>query len=106
MNEEKLITNRKELIELVKDYQKGEVDYETFCYWYGALASQRITGHEVFSNLKDTEVAPVLKVSLDADVAADAQEILENMRLDLDLAINLFLDQVVKQERLPFIISF
>ncbi|MDT2661148.1 hypothetical protein P7E02_14835 [Enterococcus hulanensis] len=105
MNEEKDTKTGKQLTALVKDYQKGEVDHETFCYWYGALASQHITGREILSHLDDEESTPSFKVSVDSGVAAEAQEILEDMRLNLELGINLFLDQVVKQERLPFIIG-
>lgn len=38
----------------------------------------------------------------DAKLKEDATKVLANMQLDLTTAFNLFLDQVVKQNKLPF----
>lgn len=46
-----------------------------------------------------------ISIRTDAKLKEDATKVLSNMQLDLTTAFNLFLDQVVKQNKLPFEIT-
>lgn len=41
-------------------------------------------------------------ISLDADIKAKAQELFADLGLDLSTAVNMFLRQSVREERIPF----
>ena len=44
-------------------------------------------------------------ISLDADVKAKAQELFADFGLDLSTAINIFLRQSIRENRIPFVIQ-
>lgn len=46
-----------------------------------------------------------ISIRTDAKLKTEATQVLAEMQLDLSTAINLFLDQVVKQNKLPFEIT-
>ncbi|MDR0846195.1 MAG: type II toxin-antitoxin system RelB/DinJ family antitoxin [Lactobacillales bacterium] len=46
-----------------------------------------------------------ISIRINADLKQQATEVLSKMQLDMTTAVNLFLDQVVKQNKLPFEIT-
>jgi DNA-damage-inducible protein J len=46
-----------------------------------------------------------LTIRIDADTKARATEVLDDMGLTISAACNIFLKQVIKEERIPFIVG-